>query len=117
MRGSGELRGSQPMTTAVHRSLNILWRSTPYLTYGRLSSSATTDKIVTSRTTKKKRSKRQEAAIMHVLARVDIYSNTLIQHRTNGFADSLLTVESAMTISAIIVIFVPAVTNPTVYKP
>jgi len=34
-RGRGELRGSQPMSTAVHRSQSKVWRSiTPYLTYG-----------------------------------------------------------------------------------
>jgi hypothetical protein len=54
--GGGGLQGSQPMSTAVHRSSNKLWRSTPYLTYGRYPSSATQDKIVTStsRTMKKK---------------------------------------------------------------
>jgi hypothetical protein len=36
MLGEGEVAGSQPMNTAVHRSPNKLWRSTvtPFLTYG-----------------------------------------------------------------------------------
>jgi hypothetical protein len=32
--GWGWVAGSQPMSTAVHRSPNKLWISNPYLTYG-----------------------------------------------------------------------------------
>ncbi len=69
------------------------------------------DKIVTSRTMKKRLSKRQEVAILHVSARVLISSNTLIQRCTNEFADSLLLVESVMTIFTTIVVIVSKICN------